>query len=56
VLLPPLADAAATSQESPSKVLVAMKTWFGNAKPHTSSTMAFAATVFTMEIKTPTSP
>jgi hypothetical protein len=56
VLPPPLADAADTSHKPPNKVLIASKTMSSIAKLHTSNAMTFSATVFTMEIKTPTCP
>jgi hypothetical protein len=51
-----LADVIATSQEPPSRVLIASKTRSIIDKPQILATMTFSDTVFTMEIQTPTSP
>jgi hypothetical protein len=51
MLLPPLADAAATSQKSPSKILITSKTRSTSTHPHTSAAMVFSASEFTMELK-----
>jgi ABC-type sulfate transport system permease component len=51
VLLLPLADVVATSQESPSKFLITLKTRSTIASPHTSVAMTSSASDFTMELE-----
>jgi hypothetical protein len=56
VLPPPLANVAAASQVSPSKVLFAMKSQSAITRPQASAAITFSATIFSMKIKKPTCP
>jgi hypothetical protein len=54
VLSPPLADAAATRQELPSKFFITSKTQSAITRTHTSAAMTFSASDFTMVLKSMT--